>query len=187
MWARGPFFWSWLELLLWVAQTLSRGYRIWREVLFILVIGFLSLHNLYGSLYFSSNVFSLMYVKYHNTSFISSWLLWIRLFSFFPFSCPNPMLGGLWDGPFWVSSVWLLFSSVLSEDLCSFLLPGFVLSCFLIIITIPRVARDYFCSLQYSPACRRKAAWIRGSPLLEVHRSWFLTLDRRCVCIPSAR
>ena len=34
----------------------------------------------------------------------------------------------------------------LSEDLCSFLLPGCVLSIFLIIIAVPRVARDvYYC------------------------------------------
>jgi len=68
------------------------------------------------------NVFSSMHVKHHNTSFIFSRLHRIRLFNFFPFSCPNPMLGGLWDGPCWVSSVWFPFSSVLSEDLCSFLL-----------------------------------------------------------------
>jgi hypothetical protein len=41
-----------------------------------------------------------MYVKYHNTSFISPWLHRIRLFNFFPFSCPTPMLGELWVGPF---------------------------------------------------------------------------------------
>jgi len=110
-----------------------------------------------------------MYVKHHNTSFISSQFHRIRLFNFFPFSCPTLMLGGLWDGPCWVSSVWLPFSSVLSEDLCSYLLPGCVLHfCFLIIIAVPRVARDVFCPLQCSPACRSKAAWIRGSPLLEV-------------------
>jgi hypothetical protein len=49
------------------------------------------------------------------------------------------MLGGLWDGPCWVSSVWLSFCSVLSEVFYSFLLLGFVLSCFLIIIDVQRV------------------------------------------------
>ena len=131
--------------------------------------------------------FSLMCVKHHNTSFISSRLHRIRMFNFFPFSCPTPTLGGLWDGPCWVSSVWLPLSSVLSEDLCSFLLPSCVLSCFLIVIAVSWVARDVCCPLRYSPACRSKAAWIRGSPLLEVHRSWFLTLHRRCICSPSAR
>ena len=98
-----------------------------------------------------------MYVKHHNTSFISSWLHRIHLFNFFPFSCKTPMLGGIWDGPYWVSSVRLPLSSVLSEDLCSFLLPGCVLSCFLIVIAVPRVARDVFCPLRYRPACRIKA------------------------------
>jgi hypothetical protein len=76
---------------------------------------------------------------------------------------------------------------VLSDDLCSFLLPRWALSCFPIMIAVPRVARDVFCPLRYSPACCNKAAWIRGSPFLEVQRSWFLTLHRRCICSPSAR
>jgi len=139
------------------------------------------------SLQSSPNVFCLMNVKHHRTSFISSWFHRIRLFNSIPFSCPTPMLGGLWDGPCWVSSVWLPFSSVLSEDLCSFLLLDCVLSCFLNIIAGPRVARDVLCPLRYSPACRSKAAWIPESPLLEVHRSWCLTLHRRCICSPSAR
>ena len=129
-----------------------------------------------------------MYVKHHTTSFISSRLHRISLFSSFSFSCPFPMWDGLWDGPCWVSSFRLPFSSVQSEDLCSFLLPGCVLQfCFLIIIAVPRVARDVFCPLQYSPACRSKAAWIRGSPLLRVHHSRFLNLHRRCICSPSAQ
>ena len=63
--------------------------------IFNLVIGFRSLHNLYTSLQFSPNAFSLMYAKHHNTSFISSWLHRIRFFNFLQFSCPSPMLGGL--------------------------------------------------------------------------------------------
>jgi hypothetical protein len=61
------------------------------------------------------------------------------------------MLCGIWDGLFWVPSVWLPLCSVLSGDICSFLLPGFVLSCFLIIVAVPRVARDVFCLLWCSP------------------------------------
>ena len=68
------------------------------------------------------NIFSSMYVKHHDTSFISSRFHRIRLFNFFPFSCPNTMFGGLWVGPYWVSSVWFPLFSVLSEGLCSFLL-----------------------------------------------------------------
>jgi hypothetical protein len=65
----------------------------------------------------------------------------------------------------------------------SFFLPSCVLSCFLITITVPRVARDVFCPLRYSPACRSKTAYFRVSPLLVVHHPWFLTLHRRCICI----
>jgi hypothetical protein len=128
-----------------------------------------------------------MYVKHHNTSFITSWPHWIRLFNFFPIYCPTLMLGGLWDGPCWISSVWLPLASVLSEVLCSFLLLGSVLSCLRINFAVPRVARDVFCQQRYSLACRTKAAWIRMSPLLEFHLSWSLTLHRRCICSPSAR
>ena len=98
-----------------------------------------------------------MYMKYHNNFFISSWLHRINLFHSFPFSCPNLKLGGIWDGPCWVSLAWLPFSSVLLEDLCSSLLPSFVLLCFLTTIALPRVATDVFCPLQYNPACRSKA------------------------------
>jgi hypothetical protein len=51
---------------------------------------------------------------------------------------------------------------------------------FLITISLPRVARDVFSPLLYNPTCR-------GSPLLKVNRSQFLTLHRRRVCSPSAR
>ena len=124
-----------------------------------------------------------MYVQHHTTSFISSQLHRNRLRNFFPFFCPFPMWDVLWDGPCWVSSFRLPFSSVLSEDLCSFLFPVCVLKfCFLIIIAVPRVARDVFCPLQYSDACSSKAAWIRGSPLLRFHGLRFLTLLHRCIC-----
>jgi len=103
------------------------------------------------------------------------------------YSCQFPMWDWLWDGPCWVSSFRLPFSSLLSEDLCSFLLPGCVLQfCFLTIIAVPPVARNVFCPLQYSPACRSKPAWIGGSPLLTFHRSRFVW-NRRCICSPSAR
>ena len=127
-----------------------------------------------------------MYMKHHNTSFISSWLHRIRLFNYFPFFCPSPMLGGNWHGPCWFSLVRLPFSLVLSEDLCSFLLPGCVLSFFLIIIAVPRVrvARDFFCPLRYSPACRSKAAWIRGSPLLKFTVLGFLPSTADASAVP---
>jgi len=126
-----------------------------------------------------------MYVKHHNTSFISSRPYWIRLFNSFPFSCPTLMLGGLWGGPCCVSSVWLPFSSVMSEDLCSFLLPGCVLQfCFLIIIAVPRVAIDVFCPLQYNPACRSKAAWIWGSPLPKFTILGFLSSTADASVVP---
>jgi len=93
-----------------------------------------------------------MYVKDHNTSFMSYRLHRIRLFKGFQLSCPTPMLCGHWDGPCWVPSVWLPFSSVLPEDLRSFLLPGCVLQfCFLIIIAVSRVVGDVFCPLQCTP------------------------------------
>ena len=98
-----------------------------------------------------------MYVRHHNTSFISSRLRRIRLFNVFPIACPTLMLGGLSDGPCRVSSVRLPFSSVPSEDLCSFLLPGCALQfCFLFIIAVPPVARDVsvHCSIAPPAAVR---------------------------------
>ena len=81
--------------------------------------------------------------------FISSQILRILLLNFFPFFFQFPMWDWLWDGRCWVSSFRLPFPSVLSEDLCSFLLPGCVLQfCFLIIIAVPPVARDVLCPLQ---------------------------------------
>jgi len=92
----------------------------------------------------------------------------------FPFSCPTPILGAIWDGPCSVPPVWLPFYSVLPQDLCSFLPP------------VSQVAHNISFTLQYSPVCPSKAAWNRGSPLFEVSRFWFLTLHRRYVCNPSA-
>ena len=102
----------------------------------------------------------------------------------FPFSCP--ILGGIWDGPCWVPPVWVPFCSLLLEDLCFFLPPGFEMLCFQITIAVSPAARNIFSPLHRSPTCRSKAAWNRGSPLLEVRRSWVLTLHRRYVCSLSA-
>ena len=87
------------------------------------------------------------------------------IYSIFPFYCPTPIVGAISDGPCWVLSIYLPFFSVLLQDLCSFLLPCFVLF-FLITIAVSPVARDIFCPLQYSPACRITAAGKRGAPLL---------------------
>jgi hypothetical protein len=92
-----------------------------------------------------------MYMKHHNTSFISPWLHRMHLLHSFPFSSLNPILGEIWDGPCWVSSLWVPFPSVLLEDLCYFLLPSFVLFSFLITIAVPPVARDIFCHCCIAP------------------------------------
>jgi hypothetical protein len=76
---------------------------------------------------------------------------------------------------------------MLLEDLCPFLLPVFVSFCFVIFIAVPRVARDVFRTRRYSTAFLSMAAWNRGSPLLAVRCSWFLTLHCRCTCSTSAQ
>ena len=91
-----------------------------------------------------------------------------------PFTCPTPILGGIWDGPCSVPPLLLPFYSVQLQNLCSFIPP------------VSQVTQNISSPLKYSPACPSKAAWNRRSPLLEVRRSWFLTLHPRYVCSPSA-